>query len=1045
MQHHRRTVIALAAAQAALIGSSLALAQTPPAPAAAASDAAARAEQAAKDDKADKADKPDKAARKIDTVVVSGQRAALQSAQRIKQHADEIVDSVVADDIGKLPDKSVTEVLQRIAGVSIDRTLNRSDPQQGVGDGIAHFAAEGTGVMVRGLSYVRSELNGRDSFSANGGRSLSFEDVPPELMAGVDVYKNPSAEQIEGAVGGLVNLRTAMPFDFPGFKAAFSAEASRAPLRGKTEPSFSGMVSNRWNTDLGQFGALLDLAHSRIATHSDGLSISPYYPRSNAVVGDTSGTQRWITPGGSWTSNDFDRTRDGLYAALQWRKDSLSSSVTFFRSKYRMNTTENAFFLATDPTKLQVDADAIFDANGALLAGTLRAPTDGAPDRPEVRGIGFGTDTRVAGRKADTRDLSWNLAWKPSDRWELRSDLQHVKAKTDGYDYTVGTGGWTPKQTVDLRGSLPVFSFDEADRAYLTNPANYYWGFAQEHRDHAVATETAWRGDLKYSFEHPVLNDLRFGVRLTDRSGSTSSTHDSNWAQITAPWAVIPAGSTNAWQPLTQLSWMSDPRFSGDNTLFHFNRFFDGRVSVPPSVVVPDKSLATGFPASFQKLHGYTQAVCIDPCPSWVIWSPAKYGDDKGLNEQDEHTQAAYSQLRFSFDDPPYPVDGNVGVRVVHTKSSATGYTLFTPPQPMPGLPVIPAQSERQSFDNSYTNVLPSLNLRLKASNELQFRLAASKGMTRPEFWQMQAYTTLSQTPRTRQENGQTVLDSVTYTGSALGNPMLKPTRSSNLDLTGEYYFGRSSSFTVAVFNKQLKDVIVGRTTLYRLNDTAGDPHDFLITAPVNGANGRARGVEIGFQTYFDKLPGLLAGLGVSGNYTYIDSRLTMNQGINRAWCTPKDEVDAQLARDLYGCDTNGRLLGNLPMTGMSRNSYNFALLYDHGPVSARLAYSWRSKYLQAVNAYGTADGSGIDQNPASPNFGQSYSVNYALPTWGGDYGQLDLGVHYRVSEGLSIGFEAQNLNNAIYRQYMQQGIGLKERALFSTGRRYTLQMRYTF
>jgi len=1051
MNHPRRTAISLAAAHAALVCSSLAFAQTPPAapsaPASAASDAAAQAVKdgnAEKSAAVDKADK-DKATRKIETVVVSGQRAALQSAQRIKQHADEIVDSVVADDIGKLPDKSVTEVLQRIAGVSIDRTLNRSDPQQGVGDGIAHFAAEGTGVMIRGLSYVRSELNGRDSFSANGGRSLSFEDVPPELMAGVDVYKNPSAEQIEGAVGGLVNLRTALPFDFPGFKAAFSAEASRAPLRGKTEPSFSGMVSNRWNTDLGQFGALIDLAHSRIATHSDGMSISPYYPRSNAVAGDTSGTQRWITPGGSWTSNDFDRTRDGLYGALQWRKDDLSSSLTFFRSKYKMNTTEHAFFLATDPTKLQVDSDAVFDASGALLAGTLRAPTDGAPDQPGVRGIGFGTDTRVAGRNADTRDLSWNLAWKASDRWELRSDLQHVKAKTDGYDYTVGTGGWTPKQTVDLRGSLPVFSFDDADKAFLTNPANYYWGFAQEHRDRAVASETAWRGDAKYTFDHPVLNDLRFGVRLTDRSGSTRSTHDSEWAQITAPWAVIPAGSTNAWQPLKQLSWMSDPRFSGDNTLFHFNNFFDGRVSVPPTIVVPDMALVNGFPASFQKLHGYATAVCIDPCPSWVPWNPAPYGDDKGINEQAERTQAAYTQLRFGFEDLPYPVDGNVGVRVVHTKSDATGYTLFTPPQPMPGLPAIPAQSDRQSFSNSYTNVLPSLNLRMKTSEELQFRFAFSKGMTRPEFWQMQAYTTLSQSPKTHQENGQTVLDSVSYTGSARGNPMLKPTQSSNLDLTGEYYFGRSSSLTVAVFNKQLKDIVIGRTSLYRLNDTDGQPHDFMITSPVNGAKGRARGIELGYQQYFDGLPGWLAGFGVSGNYTYIDSRLTMNQSVNTQWCTPKDTVDANLARDLMGCDTNGRVLGGLPMTGMSRNSYNIALLYDHGPVSARLAYSWRSKYLQAVNAYGTADGSGIDQNPASPNFGQSYSVNYALPTWGGDYGQLDLGLHYRVSEAMSIGFEAQNLNNAIYKQYMQQGIGLKERALFSTGRRYTVQMRYSF
>jgi iron complex outermembrane receptor protein len=1027
----KQTALSVAAAQAVLMWSGVAQAQDAPAPAAAAS-APAGAKK-----------KDEKETSQLQTVVVTGQRKALESAQTIKQNADEIVDSIVADDIGKLPDKSVTEVLQRIPGVAIDRTLNRADPQQGVGDGINHFAAEGTGVTIRGLSYVRSELNGRDSFSANGGRSLSFEDVPPELMSGVDVYKNPSAEQIEGAIGGLVNLRTAKPFDFKGSKGAFSVEASRSSLRGgSAQPSFSGLLSNTWDTDLGKFGALVDIAHSKIATHSDGLQISPYYPRTNAVVGDTSGQQRWVTPGGNWTSNDFDRTRDGQYAALQWRKDDVSSSLTYFRSKYKMRTTENAFFLGTDPSKLTVDPGATFDGNGALLTGTLHGQ-DVAPDRPDIGGIGFGTDSRVATRTADTRDISWNVEWNASPQWHFQSDLQYIKALSDGTDYTVGTGGWIPKQTVDLTGSVPRFLFDASDRAYLADPSNYYWGFAQEHRDHAEATEKAWRGDAKYTFDHPVLNDLRFGVRLTERSADTRSTHDSDWAQITQPWAV-----GNSWQPFSQLAWMGDPRFAGDNNLHAFNNFFDGKVPMPAAVVVPNMSVVND--QGFAKLHAYANVVCqVNPC--WASWTPAKYGDDKGLNEQSERTQAAYSQLRFGFDDWAFPVDGNAGVRVVRTNSGAVGYTLFTPPTNAgPGVPDIPAQSGQQTFHNSYTNTLPSLNLRMKANKDLQFRFAASKGLTRPEFYQMQAYTTLTETPNTHTEkdaqgNTVTVLDSITYAGTARGNPMLKPTTSDNLDLTAEYYFGRTSSFTVAVFDKQLKDVIIGRTSTYTLNDTNGQPHDFAITAPVNGAKGRARGLEVGYQQYFDKLPGWLSGFGVSGNYTYIDSHLSMYEPVTSQWCTPKDTVDANLTRDLAGCDTNGHAIGSLPMTGLSRNSLNFALLYDLGPLSARLAYSWRSKYLQAVNAYGTASNDGIDQNPASPNKGNSYSVNFALPTWGGDYGQLDMGVQYKVTNDLTVAFEGQNLTNALYKQYMQQGIGLMERGAFYTGRRYTLQMRYSF
>src|SRR6218665_3359306 len=127
-----------------------------------------------------------------DTIVVKGYRQSLQSAQNLKKNADVIVDSVTAEDIGALPDRSVTETLQRIPGVAIDRFAAGVDPD--------HFSVEGSGVVVRGLPFVRSELNGRDTFTANNGRALSFADVPPELMAGVDVFKNPSADMIEGGI-----------------------------------------------------------------------------------------------------------------------------------------------------------------------------------------------------------------------------------------------------------------------------------------------------------------------------------------------------------------------------------------------------------------------------------------------------------------------------------------------------------------------------------------------------------------------------------------------------------------------------------------------------------------------------------------------------------------------------------------------------------------------------------------------------------------------------------------------------------------------------
>jgi len=168
---------------------------------------------------------------KAPEIVVTGQRAALKSAQAIKKNADQIVDSITAVDIGALPDRSVTEALQRVPGVTITLTPDPRDADR--------ISVEGSGVQVRGLNYVRSELDGRDSFSAVNGRQLSFDDVPPELMAGVDVYKNPSAELIEGGVGGTVNLRTRLPFDQSGHLLAFSFDENYGDLVKTWTPSGS--------------------------------------------------------------------------------------------------------------------------------------------------------------------------------------------------------------------------------------------------------------------------------------------------------------------------------------------------------------------------------------------------------------------------------------------------------------------------------------------------------------------------------------------------------------------------------------------------------------------------------------------------------------------------------------------------------------------------------------------------------------------------------------------------------------------------------------
>ncbi len=150
----------------------------------------------------------DAAEQQLEEIVVVGVRQSLETSQEIKMEADTFVDSITATDIGAFPDKSVAEALQRVPGITVSRLQSSDDS--------THFSAEPASVLIRGLTFVRTEFNGRDSFSADGYRGLNFNDISPELMAGVDSYKNQTAEMIEGGIAGSVILLTRLPFDSEG-------------------------------------------------------------------------------------------------------------------------------------------------------------------------------------------------------------------------------------------------------------------------------------------------------------------------------------------------------------------------------------------------------------------------------------------------------------------------------------------------------------------------------------------------------------------------------------------------------------------------------------------------------------------------------------------------------------------------------------------------------------------------------------------------------------------------------------------------------------
>jgi iron complex outermembrane receptor protein len=236
---------------------------------------------------------PDDDEEGVELIEVRGMRANLINAQNLKRNSDTVIDALTAADIGALPDRSVLEAIQRLPGVSIERFAGPDDPD--------HFSVEGSGAIIRGMTQTRSEFNGRDSFSANSSRGLSFQDVSPELMSGVDVFKNQTADMIEGGIGGTISLRTRKPFDSQGQVFAFNVDYSYGDLAKEWTPTLSALYSNRWETSAGEFGLLFNYADSKLMGASHGIqsdAVVEYYARdlvgAEAFLGaDNNGTV-WV-------------------------------------------------------------------------------------------------------------------------------------------------------------------------------------------------------------------------------------------------------------------------------------------------------------------------------------------------------------------------------------------------------------------------------------------------------------------------------------------------------------------------------------------------------------------------------------------------------------------------------------------------------------------------------------------------------------------------------------------------------------------------------
>ena len=494
-------------------------------------------------------------------IIVTGFRASLQNAQSRKQNADTIVDSITAEDIGALPDRSIAEALQRVPGVNIGRFEKTSDPTR--------FSVEGTGVIIRGLSYTRSELNGRDIFSANGGRTLSFEDVSPELVGRVDVFKNTTADMIEGQIAGTVNLVTRKPLDNRGLHVAGSIEANYGDLRKEWSPTFNILGSNTFETGAGTFGVQLSYSNSKLKSRTDASQIvdSCYRPADLSapcyrIFGINSGgfgqvpnfTPDNFPPANSVLVPQFanvrtttlDRDREAISAIGQFETldGGLLMTLEYLRSKTTFSTEEHAILGRIDDGVSspipRPGTSFNFDSEGRFVSGILTQNVGNAYANPFGRG-GISTDTLRFLRDADsvTQDISFDAKMNFSDRLRGNVEMQYVDSKLSR-DSVFGAMSTWSDISIDLSGKTPNIEFlapagSPAD--YFTSGFYTYYWFGLDSRERNDGDLFSLAGDLEYDLsDDGFFKKAAVGARWSARDRVNRNTNFSTWGNLSAPW-----------------------------------------------------------------------------------------------------------------------------------------------------------------------------------------------------------------------------------------------------------------------------------------------------------------------------------------------------------------------------------------------------------------------------------------------------------------------------------------------------------------------------
>lgn len=990
----------------------------------------------------------DSAEEPMEEVIVQGIRTSLEDAQVLKREGDTVKDVITASDIGALPDKSITEALQRVPGVTVGRFAAPTDPN--------HFAAEGRGVLVRGLDRVHSQFNGRESFSAGNWTSgLSYEDIPPELVGTVEVIKNQTADIISGGVAGTVNLVTRKPLDMDGRKIFVSVKNSYGDLVDDWSPSYSGLFSDRWETSAGEFGFLISASTSEFTARGDGINLTNFYERSATqtefpTLGSTElpgyAGQTLYMPTGPWVQTaDSDRDRTGFDTSLQWQNsdETIKATAEFIRSDSEESWREHVLFPTTSSQGFDADlenavlvgTDATFDENGFFTSGTITYPWN----------VAYLASSRGDRVESIVEDASFNLVLTPNEKWKIELDYQTLDTTYDRENNTINNRFAMSDIYLDLRTKVPTVRFlgtnatggapdwmacpagENPGTTDLSDPmgaCEYYQVSIMDTNVDAVGEMDSFTADVEYQIESGWFKSVAAGAYFSDIDRTSQDDEYINWGAVSHTWGTAPvsglAGNPELYEPVTfGGDFLNGKGLAGDNRTFLFPRMSNTQEK---NLLAYDEFLTEG---GFNNggWHNRRTRMSIDGQPTNSLGYLPHETVTTAIGRQE-----AYVRFDFENEELAMPVKANLGLRYVSYDVEATGTSRFNRPALGAAAQAyyeanFPAYAQFFNGDGStvntanpdtYTTTLPSLNISVGVTDDVIARIALSKAIFFPSLYDMRntvnynAAVTSTEDP----DNPGTIIDMQVSANGVGGNPYLKPEESNQLDLTAEWYFSDVGSLTFSWFYKDIENLFRERNTETTVTNPSSDASlDMLVRRYVNEGEGKITGFEIAYQQFYDFLPGAWSGLGTMFNYTYISQ---------------DDLDDANLGGSVsIGGDRNAfRNFTGLPLPGLSEDTYNFALMYQYNDIEARFAYNWRSEYL-------------ITRRDA----------NSFAPIYSEDQGYLDASIWYTINDNFRVGVEGSNLLDEMTltrTQFNQEGLTTPKN--FSvTDRRYALSLRATF